>query len=192
VRPGAEGMRIERSARVELDARARPARDGEAWLEVAGDGITVELAGELRGVEGEPAPDTFTGAGIRVTGRHVTLRGARVSGYRVGIHADGADGLVLEDCDVSGNFRQRLRSTKEAEASEDWLDPHHNDARQWFTQYGAGIYVDRASGVTVRRCRARAGQNGLVLDRCAQAQVYDNDVSSSAAGASRCGARATA
>jgi parallel beta-helix repeat protein len=177
VRPGAEGMRIERSARIELDGRARPAAEGEVWLEILGDGITVELAGELRGAAEGVAPDAFEGVGIRVTGKQVTLRGARVSGYKVGIHADGADGLVLEDCDVSGNFRQRLRSTKEAEASEDWLDPHHNDARQWFTQYGAGIYVDRASGVTVRRCRARAGQNGLVLDRCERAQVHDNDFS---------------
>jgi parallel beta-helix repeat protein len=61
--------------------------------------------------------------------------------------------------------------------SRTWLNPHANDGHEWFTNYGAGIYVERASGVTVRRCRARAGQNGLVLDRCEKAEVYDNDFS---------------
>ncbi|NOT32102.1 MAG: hypothetical protein HOP15_16770 [Planctomycetes bacterium] len=154
----------------------RPADEGGALL-ITGDGITVELVGELRGAEAEAAPDTFTGVGIRVTGKNVTLRGARVAGYRVGIHAAGADGLVLEDCDVSGNFRQHLKSTQAKEAREDWLEPHANDAHEWFTRYGAGIHVERSRGVTVRRCRARAGQNGLVLERVEKAQVYDNDFS---------------
>ncbi|MSR62742.1 MAG: hypothetical protein EXS08_09905 [Planctomycetes bacterium] len=146
-------------------------------LEIVGDGITVELVGELRGAPAPQAADTFTGVGIRVSGKGVTLRGARVAGYRVGIHAAGADGLVLEDCDVSGNFRQHLQSTQTQEADADWLDPHHNDAREWFENYGAGIFVERARGVTVRRCRARAGQNGLVLERCTETRVYDNDFS---------------
>lgn len=154
----------------------RPANDAGA-LQITGDGITVELVGELRGAGAEAAPDTFTGVGIRVSGKNVTLRGARVAGYRVGIHAVAADGLVLEDCDVSGNFRQHLRSTREKEAREDWLEPHANDAHEWFTRYGAGIHVERSSGLTVRRCRARAGQNGLVLERVEKAQVYDNDFS---------------
>lgn len=153
------------------------AADDEGALWIAADGLTVEFAGELRGAPPGAAPDTLGGVGIRVTGKNVTLRGARVSGYRVGIHAVGADGLVLEDCDVSGNFRQRLRSTKAKEAEEDWLNPHANDAHEWFTNYGAGIHVERASGVTVRRCRARAGQNGLVLERVERAQVHDNDFS---------------
>jgi parallel beta-helix repeat protein len=177
VRPAADDTRIERSGRVELPQGVLRDARGDGVLQIAGEGITVELAGELRGAAEGEAADGFTGVGIRVTGKNVTLRGARVAGFKVGIHAVGADGLVLEDCDVSGNFRQRLKSTKEKEAEEDWLNPHANDGREWFTSYGAGIYVERASGVTVRRCRARAGQNGLVLDRCEKATVYDNDFS---------------
>ena len=172
-----DDTRIERSGKVELPQGVLRDANGDGVLWIAADGITVELAGELRGAGAEDAPDTFGGIGIRVTGKNVTLRGARVSGFKVGIHAQGADGLVLEDCDVSGNFRQRLKSTKEKEAAEDWLDPHKNDAREWFTNYGAGIYVERSKGVTVRRCRARAGQNGLVLERCETAHVEDNDFS---------------
>src|SRR5262245_58857794 len=173
----ADDTRIERPGRVELPPGVVRDAKGDGALLIAGDGLTVELAGELRGAcEGE-LPDAFAGVGIRITGKNVTLRGARVSGFKVGIHAVGADGLVLEDCDVSGNFRQHLKSTKEKEDEADWLQPHSNDGHEWLANYGAGIYVESASGVTVRRCRARAGQNGLVLDRCEKAQVYDNDFS---------------
>jgi len=78
---------------------------------------------------------------------------------------------------VSDNFRQRLRSTSAAEAEGDWLDPHHDDDGQWFRDYGAGVFVEDARDVTVRGCRARRVQNGLVLERVVRAQVYDNDFS---------------
>lgn len=168
---------IEHSGRLVLPSTPVPDPAGDGVILIRGDGLTLELVGELCGAPAATSGDQLTGVGIKITGKHVTLRGAKVAGYKVGIWAEGADGLVLEDADVSGNFRQRLKSTKEKESDEDWLDPHHNDAREWFTKYGAGIYVERSSGVTVRRSRARAGQNGLVLERCSKAQVYDNDFS---------------
>lgn len=172
-----DGTVIERSGRLRLPATPVVDKDGDGVIVVRGNDIVLELVGELRGAPPETPGDQLTGIGIRIETPCVTVRGARVHGYKVGIHAVGASELVLEDCDVSGNFRQRLKSTREKESNEDWLDPHHNDAREWFTNYGAGIYVERSTGVTVRRSRARAGQNGLVLDRCTKAKVYDNDFS---------------
>jgi parallel beta-helix repeat protein len=176
VRPTAPGTRIERSCRVELPAEPLPDPEGRGALEIAGEGITVELAGELCGAARDALPDTLDGIGIRVTGRGATVRGTRVSGYRVAIRVE-ADGVTLEDCVLMDNFRQRLRSTPAKEAEEDWLEPHGNDAGEWLARYGAAIHVERARGVTVRRTRVREGQNGLVLDRCEGAAVYDNDFS---------------
>jgi parallel beta-helix repeat protein len=123
--------------------------------------------------------DTFRGTGIRITGRGITLRGARVHGYRCGIHAAEAPGLLIEDCDLSGNFRQRLKSTPQAEDASggDWLWPHANDNHEWLTNYGAGLYIEDSAGVTVRRVRAREGQNGIILDRVTDSRVYDTDCS---------------
>ena len=168
---------IERSGRLRLPATPVADKDGDGVIVVRGNGVVLELVGELRGAPEETPGDQLVGVGLRIEGQNVTVRGAKVHGYKVGIWAVEAHGLVLEDGDVSANFRQRLKSTPEKEANEDWLDPHHNDARQWFTNYGAGIYVERSEGVTVRRSRARRGQNGLVLERCTKAKVYDNDFS---------------
>jgi parallel beta-helix repeat protein len=141
-------------------------------------GAVVDLAGRpLRGAPESTRPDEYAGVGILITAADVTLRNARVSGYRVGILAQGANGLLLEGCDVSDNFRQRLGSTPEAEDSGDWLWPHANDGKEWRTNYGAGICIEDASGITVKGCRARDVQNGLILDRVTESKVFDNDFS---------------
>jgi len=177
----ADDTRVERSCRVVVPPDTVIAdANGDGVLHVVADGVRVELApgSHLRGASPGTAGDVLAGSGLRVAGRAgVTLAGWRISGYKAGIHASAADGLVLEDCDLSGNFRQHLRSTPQAEDGADWLWPHRNDGNEWLTSYGAALYVEDSQGVVVRRSRAREGQNGIVLDRVAGARVYDNDFS---------------
>jgi len=154
--------------------------EGDGVLQVVADGVTLEFepGSHLLGNHGAPW-DELTGVGVNVQGvRGVTLRGLRASGFQVGVLATQADGLVLEDCDVSDNYRQRLRSTPQAaDDASDWLRPHANDGQEWRRIYGAGICIEDSRGVTVRRCRARRTQNGLILDRVSESEVYDNDFS---------------
>ena len=171
-----DDVKVDRSCTVVF---TRPIRDAgqPGVVHVVADGITVICEGELRGSSARDEPaDRYEGFGIVVEAARVTLRGARVSGFEVGILAREADGSTLEDCDVSGNYRQRLGSTAAREDPADWLQPHDNDGQEWL-RYGAGIWVERSQRVTVRRCRARDGQNGLVLDRVRESLIYDNDFS---------------
>lgn len=132
----------------------------------------------LRGAPDGTRPDSLTGIGVRADGvSGVTLRGLHVRGFRVGLHAWKADGLVLEDSSFTGNFRQHLRSTPEAEDAVDWLRPHENDDNQWMRNYGAAVYLEESEGLTVRRVEVRRTQNGLVLDRVRDSRIYDNDAS---------------
>lgn len=176
-----DDVRIERSCRVRIPAgMSIEDANEDGVLHVVADGVTLEFAEDSRldGAAGRPW-DALTGVGIRVEGHAgVTIRGARVSGYKVGILAREAPGLVIEACDVSDNFRQRLRSTtRAADDGADWLDCHHNEEGQWRARYGAGICIEQSSGVTVRDSRARRVQNGLILDRVSQSRVFGNDFS---------------
>lgn len=154
--------------------------EGDGVLQVVADGVTLEFepGSHLLGTHDAPW-DEMTGVGVRVDGqRGVTLRGLHASGFKVGVLATNADGLTLEDCDVSDNFRQRLRSTPQAaDDASDWLRPHANNGQEWRKLYGAGICVEDSRDVTVRRSRARRVQNGLILDRVTESEVYDNDFS---------------
>lgn len=151
--------------------------EGDAAVVIEGVGITVDFQGAvLRGAPADADPDTYTGQGIVIRGRDVTLLNAVVHGYKVGIHAEDVPGLKLISCDVSRNYRQRLKSTPQREDLSDWLFGHDNDDDQWL-RYGAGIYLLRCPDGEVRHCRARNGQNGLCLVRSDRARVVDNDFS---------------
>lgn len=173
-----DNVEIRESCRVQIDRDWIADADGNGVVHVLADGVTVDFAGQhLRGAPPGRAPDDYEGIGVRITARNVTLRNAKVSGFKGGIWASRADGLVIEDCDVSHNFRQRLKSTPRAEDLGDWLWPHFNDDNEWLTRYGAGIYIEESADVTVRRCTARHSQNGLCLRKVERSQVYDNDFS---------------
>ena len=177
----ADNTRLEKPCRVVIPPGTVIAdADGNGVIHVAFEWGVVEFApgSVLRGAAEGAAPDTMSGTGIRIEGREgVTIRGARVSGYKVGLHATQADGLVLDGCRFEDLWRHRLKSTPKAEDAGDWLWPHENDGSEWRRNYGAAACVERSSGVTVRGCIARQGQNGVILDRVERSEVYDNDLS---------------
>ncbi len=173
---------IDRSCRVVIpEGLVIADTNGNGVIHITAPDITVEFApgSVLRGAAATGVdPDQYAGVGIRLDGQKgVTIRGARVAGYKVGIWASKAPALTIEDCDASGNWRQHLRSTAAAEDGADWLYPHHNDNGEWTANYGGAIYIKDSEGVSVRRCRVRRGQNGLLLDRVNDSKVYDNDFS---------------
>lgn len=151
--------------------------NGVVHVRSAGHRLVVRCDGRLRGATMRLQPDQYTGTGISITGANVRLVDASVSGFKVAIHAIEADHLTIRNADVSDNFRRLLESTPQAEDSSDWLWPHNNDDNQWLDQYGAGICIEQSSHVTVRRCRARDIQNGLVLDAVHFSTVSGNDFS---------------
>ncbi len=173
-----DDVRITESCRVQVKGDRIADAQGDGVIHIVADGVTVDFQGEtLRGAALDAPPDTFSGVGVRITGKNVTLRGLIVQGFKTGIWATSADGLTIDACDVSHNYRQRLKSTPEAEDLSDWLWPHNNDANEWLTNYGAGIYVEQSRGVTVKGCTAHHGQNGLCLREVHESRVFDNDFS---------------
>jgi len=178
-----DNVTIDRSCTVEIHAEFIDDADGNGVIHIVADDVTVEFSDvrETREMiqvpEGTPW-DTIEGIGIRIDGRkNVTLRNAHSHRFKVGIYASNADGLTLEQCDVSGGFAHRLKSTPEAEDGADWLWPHNNDDNEWMHNYGAGIYVENSNNVTIRDCFARRRQNGIILDNVTDSRMYDNDFS---------------
>lgn len=149
-------------------------------IHIEGSDITVEFAdgAALRGAPAGTPWNELVGYGIRVKdAKNVTLKNISVHGFKGGVFATNADGLTVENADLSDNFRQRLHSTPAAEAGQDWLRPHHNDKNEWLRNYGAALYIEDSDGVTVRNVFVRRGQNGIVIDRVNHSKIYDNDAS---------------
>ena len=175
--PWTPGMVVTRSTTIRPGTWQAPAGDSAAIV-VRGDGVVLDLSGvELVGSGDRHHPDRFTGVAIRIEGgREVTVRGARIRGYRVGILARGTQDLRLLDNDLSHNRRPRLYSGIERESLADWLSYHHNENDEWL-RYGAAIYLDGVRGGEVRGNTARQGMNGLLLTQSDGLRIWNNDLS---------------
>ncbi|MCC6404004.1 MAG: right-handed parallel beta-helix repeat-containing protein [Fimbriimonadaceae bacterium] len=175
-----KGLVIEASARVKPGVYnlASASETGQvATITVRGKGITVDFQGAtLSGSREDTPPDQRKGIGIRIDGENVTIKNAKIRGYKVGLIAWNVKGLKLLDCDVSYNWRQRLLSDREKEDAADWMSYHKNEDNEWL-RYGAGAYLSGCKDFEVRALRATGGQCGLMLTNCSLGLVWNCDIS---------------
>lgn len=160
------------------DTRLYHASTDEGTLIIEHDNVTLDLENSVMiGGDASKSPDEAVGRGIVVrNARNVTIRNATIRNYKVAIYAENAPGLTIENCDVSSNYRGRLKSTPMREHYSDWLHGHRNDDNEWL-RYGAGIYLLRCDGAKIIHNRARDGQNGICLVSTNNALVEHNDMS---------------
>jgi hypothetical protein len=143
-------------------------------ITISGENLVVDFQNaELRGAKEGVLPDQFLGRAIVIVGKNITLKNARARGYKIALYAEGVEGLTLENCDFSYNYRPRLRSTREREDLSDWLSYHQNEQDEWL-RYGAGIYLKNCPKATVRDCRITGCQNALLMTACNDGKVYNN------------------
>ena len=181
--PEGRPLAVTADARVAPGTYFRPplgeeGRGGVVVLEKA-KGLVLDLTGVvLRGTPAGTDLDRNVGWGIVLRDcEDVTIRGGTIGGYQGCIVAERCTGLVLDGIAFDGWYGQRLLSTIGAEDGADWLFPHENDAGEWLTSHGAAISLTDCAGATIRDCRGRHGQNGILLTRTNGSKVYDVDFS---------------
>lgn len=147
-------------------------------LLIEGNDITVDFnKAVLQGNDQPEKPDAFLGICLLIrNSRNVTIKNLSARGYKVALMALNCTMLVIENCDFSYNYRQRLNSTQEKEDVSDWMSYHHNENNEWL-RYGAGLYLRRCNNAIVRNCKVTGGQNALMMTECNDGLVVNNDFS---------------
>lgn len=149
--------------------------DNNGILHVKGRGIVIDFQGAtLRGAK-LPGADlsTLEGIGIAVDdAADVTIRNARIHGYRYNIRARRAAGLRLEECDTSWSRAHRI--AEKNQPIEIWLVLRSLEA---WRDYGSGVWLEESNDCTVQRCRGAGAQNGLLLVGCNDCRVSECDYS---------------
>jgi parallel beta-helix repeat protein len=85
----------------------------------------------------------------------------------------GTRDLVIEDADLSRQWKPRLYSLVEHESLVDWLSFHRNEEGEWL-RFGAAIYLDSVTGGAIRGVRAEQGMNGLLMSRTGGMRIEGN------------------
>ncbi len=179
-KPLTTGMKISKTTRIrkgvyKFDAKATLE---EAVIIIEGDNITVDFNNsELKGSNKTKNPDEFVGVGIIIrNSRNVTIKNLKARGYKVALLAINTEGMMLDNCNFSYNYRQHLNSTQEKEDLSDWMSYHHNENDEWL-RYGAAIYLRNCNTATIKNCQVTGGQNALMMTACNDGMIYNNDFS---------------
>ncbi|MFZ1305052.1 MAG: NosD domain-containing protein [Ferruginibacter sp.] len=144
---------------------------------IKGDNITVDFNNALlQGSNDKQLPNAFYGLAILIKGNNITLKNARISGFKVAVMAEGCKNLTIENSDFSYNYRQQLQSNWLHEDVSDWMSYHHNENDEWL-RYGAGIYLKDCNRSTIRNNTITGGQCALMMMRSNDGEITDNDFS---------------
>ncbi len=147
-------------------------------IEIEGNDIVVDfnnavLDGNIKG----NMPDKFFGIAINIkAGKNITIKNLAAKGYKLALVANGVQGLTIEHCDFSYNYRQHLNSTQQKEDLSDWMSYHHNEKDEW-QRYGAGIYLRDCNNANIHDNLVTGGQCALMLTNCNDGLIYNNDFS---------------
>ena len=95
----------------------------KAAISITGENITIDFAGStIIGNIHVNHPEKFAGIGILIeNGKNITLKNVNIKGFKVGIQAMNVEGLIIENSDLSYNYRPKLHSIREREDFADWL-----------------------------------------------------------------------
>ena len=142
---------------------------------VRGQGIVVDFNGAtLTGSADTADPDQYVGVGVLIEGgSKITIRGATIRGYKVGILARNSPDLHLTRNDLSYNWKQRLYSGIEKESLLDWMSYHQNEKDEWL-RYGAGIYLSGCDRAEIDHNTILQGQNGLMVAASKGLKIWNN------------------
>lgn len=179
-RPLVAGMKITSGTRIRKSVYRinAPADTARPIVLIEGSNITIDFNNaELRGSNDTRNPDEFYGIAIMVrNSKNITIRNLKAKGYKIAFIAQNTENLSVENCDFSYNYRQHLNSTQEKEDIADWMSYHHNENDEWL-RYGAAMYLKDCKRFTVKNCTVTGGQNALMMMRCDDGLIVNNDFS---------------
>lgn len=173
-------MMITKSIKIKKAVYALDAFDSLARsvIIIEGNNITIDFNNAtLKGSNKQKDPDHFFGTAIIIrNSKNITIKNLKIKGYKVALLARNVEKLILDNCDLSYNYRPHLNSTQEKEDISDWMSYHQNENDEWL-RYGAAIYLHGCDFAEIKNCKVTGGQNALMMTQSNYGMIYNNDFS---------------
>lgn len=144
---------------------------------ISGENYTLDFSGAtLWGAADQIMPDQYSGIAIIIrNAKNIRLNNLRIHKFHTAIYIENSEGIHLNNCDLSYNFRPKLFSYREHEILSDWLSYHHNESRQW-KNHGAAIYATNLKNSRFESLRITGGFNGILMDKCEGNKIYNSAI----------------
>jgi hypothetical protein len=172
-----KGMVIRKTSKVKRSTYAIDAFDSlqKAAIIIEGNNITVDFnKAVIKGSAGKTFPDKFFGTAVLIRkGKNITIKNLAAKSFKVALMVEGVEGLTIENCDFSYNYRSNLNDFEEKLLLH-WSYANKNN--EWLS-FGVAMYLKNCDRATVKNCKVTGGQNALLLTQCNNGQFYNNDFS---------------
>lgn len=144
---------------------------------ISGENFTLDFSGAtLWGADDHTEPDKYKGiAFIIKDAKNIRINNLRVHRFHTAIYIENSEGIYLNNCDFSYNYRPRLHSYREHEMLSDWLSYHNNEQQQW-KNHGAAIYATNLKQSTFESLRITGGFNGILLDKSEGNTIFNSAI----------------
>ncbi|MBK7426999.1 MAG: right-handed parallel beta-helix repeat-containing protein [Saprospiraceae bacterium] len=146
-------------------------------ITITGENFTLDFSGAtLWGAADTVSPDQYKGlAFIIKDAKNIRINNLRIHRFHTAIYIENSDGIYLNNCDFSYNYRPKLYSYREHEILSDWLSYHNNESQQW-KSHGAAIYAKNLKNSTFESLRITGGFNGILLDKSNGNKVFNSAI----------------
>ena len=168
------GMTFKKSADIDSSHyKLNSKKKNKPVLTVQGNNIILDFKGAtLQGSNDKDLPDQFYGTAINIKkGKNITIRNLKIRGYRTAIDAKNIEGLKLENCDFSNNYRRPV---------ENFSDFYQKQSQPDFSihsQLVNTVVLNGCTTIEISSCSARANENVIAFVNCSDALVVNNDFS---------------
>ncbi|HEY0733167.1 MAG TPA: right-handed parallel beta-helix repeat-containing protein, partial [Chitinophagaceae bacterium] len=174
------GLVIRKNTKVKKGTYLLKAKDNLSTgvIIIEGNNITIDFNNAiLKGSDLVQKPDAFKGLAVYIRkGKNITIKNLNAIGYKVALLARNIEGLTIENCNFSYNYRQHLNSSQVKEDISDWMSYHHNEKDEWL-RYGAAIYLRNCDKATISNNTVTGGQNALMITESDGGLIYNNNFS---------------
>lgn len=174
------GMKITTSVKVRKAVYSLNAKTDltSPLIEITGENIVVDFNDAiLRGSVDKQMPNEFYGLAILIKGgKNITIKNLNARGYKVALMGRDVEGLTIENCNLSYNYRQKLNSTQQKEDISDWMSYHQNEKDEWL-RYGAAMYLRNCNKALIKNNIVTGGQCALMLTQCNNGMISNNNFS---------------
>ena len=151
------GLKITQSTIINPDTFRLSANGEKAAVTIEGENLTVDFNGAvLVGSENMERPDLFSGTGVYISGKNITVKNAVVRGFKTALFAEGTDSLKLIDCDFSYNYRCNKKNKKCGD--------------------GMAVKLIDCDNATIKGAKISGVQNGIYVEECEAGIFYNNKI----------------
>jgi len=172
-----KGAILKKSVRVKKALYYFEGKKGQHAITIIGSNLIIDFAGAvITGAKRLNRPDSFAGVALIIKGgKNITVKNLTAKGYSIALVVKNVEGLKLENCNFSYNYRSNLKALAAADSVAPAGIIGLSD-NEW-KQPGIAMLLVDCNKPEIKFCTVKSGGHALMMLNCRNGLIYNNEFS---------------